>query len=87
MKKLSIFLLLAGMFLLAGCINRVAVGAIQTDSQSVELGDVNSVQVDIQMGVGELNEGCAYPDSRGEAYSEAKIEVRNKPILENSGGH
>ena len=55
MKKLSIFLLLAGMFLLAGCINRVAVGAIQTDSQSVELGDVNSVQVDIQMGVGELN--------------------------------
>ena len=34
-----------------------------------------------------LDEGCAYPDSRGEAYSEAKIEVRNKPILENSGGH
>lgn len=56
MKKLSVFLLLAGLFLLPGCIiNRVAVGAIQTESQSVELGDVDSVQVDIQMGIGELH--------------------------------
>ncbi|MFZ1398000.1 MAG: toast rack family protein [Candidatus Promineifilaceae bacterium] len=55
MKKLTVLLLLAGLFLLAGCINRVAVGPIQTEVQSVELGDVDSVRVDVQMGVGELN--------------------------------
>ncbi|WP_420643526.1 toast rack family protein [Candidatus Leptofilum sp.] len=55
MKKLTIFMLLGGMFLLVGCINTVAVGPVQTDSQSVELGDVDSVRVEINMGIGELN--------------------------------
>lgn len=54
MKKYSVILLLAGLFLLAGCVNRVAVGPTQTDSQSVELGNVDSVQVEIDMGIGEL---------------------------------
>ncbi|WP_420630549.1 toast rack family protein [Candidatus Leptofilum sp.] len=55
MKKLTIFVLLGGMFLLAGCISQVAVGPTQTDSQSVELGDVDSVRVEIKMGIGELD--------------------------------
>ena len=55
MKKHKIFFALPLLLLLIGCINSVAVGPTQTDSQSVELGDVDSVRVDIRMGVGELN--------------------------------
>lgn len=55
MKNYKTILALPLLLLLIGCINRVAVGPILTDSQSVELGDVDSVQVDIKMGVGELN--------------------------------
>lgn len=55
MKKHTAFLLLPVLFLLMGCINRVAVGPTQTDSQSVELGGVDSVRVGIQMGIGQLD--------------------------------
>jgi hypothetical protein len=55
MKNYKTILALPLLLLLIGCINRVAVGPILTDSQSVELGDVDSVQVDIKMGIGELN--------------------------------
>ena len=55
MKKHKIIFGLPLLLLLIGCINSVAVGPTQTDSQSVELGDVDSVRVDIRMGVGELN--------------------------------
>ena len=54
MKKFTTVLLLGSIFLLASCINSVAVGPVQTDSQSVELGDVESVRAEIQMGIGEL---------------------------------
>lgn len=54
MKKATIFMLLASIFLLAGCISQVAVGPVQTDSQSVELGDADSVRVEVKMGIGEL---------------------------------
>jgi len=54
MKKYRFSLMLPIFLLLIGCIDRVAVGPTQTDTQSVELGDVDSVQVDIQMGIGEL---------------------------------
>jgi hypothetical protein len=55
MKKHKIILILSVLLLLIGCINRVAVGPTLTDSQFVELGDVDSVRVDIKMGIGELN--------------------------------
>lgn len=54
MKNYKYVLTLPLLFLLIGCINRVAVGPTLTDSQSIELGDIDSVQVDIKMGVGEL---------------------------------
>ena len=53
MKKNSLLLVSMLLFLLIGC-NRVAVGPTQTDSQSVELGDVETVQAEINMGIGDL---------------------------------
>ncbi len=55
MKKYKLLLTLPLLFLLIGCMDRVDVGATQTDSQSVELGDAESAVVAIQMGVGKLN--------------------------------
>jgi hypothetical protein len=55
MKNHKTVLILPLLFLLLGCINRVAVGSTLTNSQTVELGDIDSVQVDIKMGVGELD--------------------------------
>ena len=55
MKKFTYILALPMLLLFMGCINRVAVGSTQTESQSVELGDVDSVQTEIKMGIGELN--------------------------------
>jgi len=40
--------------LLAGCGSKARVGALQTESQSVELGDAKSVRVEIDMGAGNL---------------------------------
>ena len=52
MKKsilLIVFVLFAAL-LLAGCAPRARVGALQTESQSVELGDARSVRVEIDFG-------------------------------------
>jgi hypothetical protein len=51
---LLITLVLFAALVLAGCAPRASVGAVQTESQSVELGDSNSVRVDINMGAGNL---------------------------------
>jgi len=47
-------LVLVGGLLLAGCGSQARVGALQTESQSVELGDAKSVRVEIDMGAGDL---------------------------------
>ena len=39
---------------LAGCSSRIRVGDLQTECQSVELGDAESVRVEIKMGFGDL---------------------------------
>ena len=57
MKKVKLMLALSSVFLLIGCVSRVAVGPTQTDSQSIELGNAESVQAAIKMGVGQLNIG------------------------------
>ena len=49
-----IALMLFGALLLAGCAPRARVGALQTESQSVELGNANSVRVEINFGAGDL---------------------------------
>ena len=40
--------------LLAGCASEARVGELQTETQSVELGDAESVRVEIEMGAGDL---------------------------------
>jgi len=53
-NRLLIALLLIAALLLAGCAPKARVGALQTESQSVELGDAGSVRVEINMGAGDL---------------------------------
>jgi hypothetical protein len=47
--------LLLGALLLAGCASGARVGALQTESQSVVLGDAEAVRVEIYMGAGDLD--------------------------------
>jgi N-terminal domain of toast_rack, DUF2154 len=51
----SITLILFAALLAASCSSRARVGALQTESQSVELRDAESVQVEINMGAGNLD--------------------------------
>ena len=53
-NRLLITLVLFAALLLAGCGSKARVGALQTESQSVELGDAKSVRVEIDMGAGDL---------------------------------
>ena len=53
-NQLLITLVLIAAVLLAGCGPQVRVGALQTESQSVELGDARSVHVEINLGAGNL---------------------------------
>jgi len=50
-----IALVLFAALLLTSCGSQARIGALQTDSQSVELGDAKSVRVEIVMGAGNLN--------------------------------
>lgn len=52
--NLMIALVLTGALLLAGCAPRARVGTLQSESQSVELGNAKSVDVNINMGAGAL---------------------------------
>lgn len=70
--------------LLAGCGSRARVGALQTESQSVELGDAKSVRVEINFGAGDLKltggaEKLLEADFK---YNVAKL----KPVVEYTDG-
>ncbi len=52
--RLLIALVLFAALLLASCGPEARVGALRTESQSVELGDAKSVRVEIDMGAGDL---------------------------------
>lgn len=53
-NHLLITLLLVTAVSLVGCSSRAKVGALKTESRSVELGDAKSVRVEINMGAGNL---------------------------------
>jgi len=53
-NRLLIGLVLLTALLLAGCNSVLRVGELQTDSQSVEVGDAESVRVEINFGAGDL---------------------------------
>jgi hypothetical protein len=52
--RILITLVLITALLLAGCISRARVGELQTESQTVEVGDADSVRVEINFGAGNL---------------------------------
>lgn len=52
--RLLLALVLLEALLLAGCAPKARVGALRTESQSVELGDARSVRVEIELGAGDL---------------------------------
>ena len=70
-KKVT-YIIIGLIILTMGCsfsgfnINRVNVGEMQYDSQTVELGDAEEVRVDLRMGAGQLN-----IDNRAESLMEA----------------
>ena len=53
-NRLLVALVLLGALLLTGCDSNARVGALQNESQSVELGDAESVLVEITFGAGNL---------------------------------
>ena len=53
-KLLMINLLLVGALLVAGCAPRARVGALENESQSVELEEAGPVRVDVDFGAGDL---------------------------------
>ncbi len=53
-NRLLIVLVLIAALLLSSCGTAARVGALQTESKSVELGDAKSVRVEINMGAGDL---------------------------------
>ena len=52
--KVFMLVMLIGALLLASCSSRVSVGELQTESQSVELGDAEEANVEIEFGAGDL---------------------------------
>ncbi len=52
--RILIVLVLVASLLLAGCNTNLKVGALQTESKSVELGDATAVRIEINMGAGDL---------------------------------
>lgn len=52
--RVLIGLVLLSALLLASCVSQARVGALQTESQSVELGDDEPVSVEINLGAGDL---------------------------------
>jgi hypothetical protein len=70
--------------LLAGCVSAARVGALQTESQSVELDGAESVRVEIDFGAGDLNlaGGAEKLLEAGFTYNVAKL----KPEVKYSNG-
>jgi hypothetical protein len=51
----AMLFILVVLFLITGCEERARVGDLQTETETVELGDAESVEVEIEMGAGELD--------------------------------
>ena len=83
-KFLWIAIVLFATLLLAGCVSRARVGELQTETQSVELGDVKPVNVEINFGAGDLrvNGGAEKLLEADFTYNVAKL----KPEVEFTDG-
>ncbi len=70
-KQLWVMVGITAVLLLAltGCIGTVSVGPTQTENQSVERGDADSVRAEIEMGVGELTIGSGSENLMDAAFT------------------
>ena len=80
-NRLFITLVLLGALLLTGCDSRARVGTLQTETQSVELGDAESVLVEITFGAGELRLNPGTPEGLLEADFTYNVDEL-KPIVD-----
>ena len=83
-KHLLITPVLFAALLLAGCGSKARIGALQSESQSVEAGDAESVRVEMSMGAGDLEVtgGAEMLMEADFTYNVAKL----KPEVEYSDG-
>ena len=88
-NHLMITLALLAALLLAGCSSRAWVGELQTESQTVELGDAESVRVEIEFGAGvlEIAGGTSELLEADFTYNVAKlkpeVEYKNHTLIVN----
>lgn len=82
--RLLMAIVALGALLIAGCASEARVGPLQTESQSVELGDANSVRVEVEFGGGnlEVTGGAEKLLEADFTYNVAKL----KPEVEYSDG-
>jgi hypothetical protein len=76
--------LLVGALLLIGCAPRIRVGELQSESQTVELGDAEAVQVEISFGAGvlDVSGGAEELLEADFSYNVARL----KPVVEYTNG-
>ena len=91
----SLLILIAVLLMATACAGGVRVGDLQTESQTVELGDADSVDVEIQMGAGELDISGGANElleasftynveelNPHATYSDGRLEVRDSDVNE-----
>jgi hypothetical protein len=83
-KGIALLAMVAVLLTAGGCASGVRVGRLQTESETVELGDATSVRVEIDMGAGELEVagGAAELLEADFTYNVAEL----KPEVDYSGG-
>src|SRR5512139_4212674 len=83
-NRLLIVIVLVAALLLASCSPTLRVGALRTESKSIELGDAKSVSVDVNFGAGVLDVtgGAENLLDADFTYNVAKL----KPEVKYSGG-
>jgi hypothetical protein len=83
-KGIALLAMVALLLAVSGCASGVRVGKLQTESETVELGDAASVRVEIDMGAGELEVagGAAELLEANFTYNVAEL----KPEVDYSGG-
>jgi len=83
-KEIALLAMVAILLAASGCGSGARVGKLQTESETVELGDAASVRVEIEMGAGELNVagGAAELLEADFAYNVAEL----KPEVDYSAG-